>query len=502
MPFDEDIFISYAHLDNQPLAEGLDGWVEALHKRLKILLAQLLGEDVSIWRDRKLQGNDVFGETLVERVSRSRVLVSVLSPRYVKSEWCVRELETFCRAAQGSGGLTVGDKSRVFKVLKTHVPIDEHPEAVRGLLGYEFYEYDAERGRAREFSPEISPQKDPRYWAALDDLAWDIKLTLDKVRAAEAQPAPAAAGQPAAVSAEEQPPEKTVYLAASTKDVAEERDRLRRELQQRGYLVLPDRELSLCEPEFSETVREHLSRASLSAHLVGSSYGIVPEGAELSVVQLQERLAAERGAAGQGFTRLIWVPPGLDPREERQRRFVGELHTQLGSGAELLQTSVEDLKLRVLEKLTPKQKAAPAADADPDAPKRVYLICDNRDQEEVQPIDDFLYEQGFEVIPSVFDGDSAQVAQFHRESLLSCDAALVYYGNANQMWLRSKLWDLQKAQGWGRPEPLRARAVYVSGPESAEKQRFRTREVPVVIQHFSPFSPDALSPFLQAIRAE
>jgi hypothetical protein len=194
------------------------------------------------------------------------------------------------------------------------------------------------------------------------------------------------------------------------------------------------------------------------------------------------------------------MPPGLDPREERQRRFVEELHTKLGAGAELLQTSVEDLKLRVLEKLTPKPKLAP--EVGPEGPKRVYLICDNRDKEDVRPIDDYLYDQGFEVIPSVFDGDSAQVAQFHRESLLSCDAALVYYGNANQMWLRSKLWDLQKAQGWGRPEPLRARAVYVSGPASDEKQRFRTREVPVVIQNFRPFSPDALVPFLQAIHAE
>ena len=498
MPFDQDIFISYAHLDNLPLAEGLDGWVETLHKRLKILLGQLLGEEVSIWRDRKLQGNDIFADTLVENVSKAAVLVSVLSPRYVKSEWCLRELEEFSRGAARSGGLTVGDKSRVFKVVKTHVPLPEHPAGGRDLLGYEFFEYDAERGRAKEFSPEVAPQRDPRYWAALDDLAWDIKLTLERLRAASPQAAADADTiEPAVVSDPESV--KTVYLSSSTSDVNDERDRLRRELQQRGHHVLPDRQLPPCAPEFQEAVKEQLSRSALSIHLVGTTYGLIPEGEEeLSVVHLQERLAAERGGADSAFTRLIWMPPGLEPKGARHARFVEELHTKLGAGAELLQTSVEDLKLRVLEKLTPKQKAAP--ETNPDGPKRVYLICDNRDQEEVRPIDDYLYDQGFEVIPSVFDGDSAQVAQFHRETLLSCDAALVYYGNANQMWLRSKLWDLQKAQGWGRPEPLRARAVYVSGPESAEKQRFRTREVPVVIQNFRQFSPDTLSPFLQTLR--
>src|ERR1051326_3053967 len=92
----DDIFISYAHIDNQPLAEGLRGWVEILHERLKIRLGQLLGEGASIWRGRKLQGNDVFADTRVEKITNVAILVSVLSPRYVRSEWCLKELEEFC----------------------------------------------------------------------------------------------------------------------------------------------------------------------------------------------------------------------------------------------------------------------------------------------------------------------------------------------------------------------------------------------------------------------
>ena len=76
--FEDDLFISYAHIDNQPLAEGLKGWVETFHERLKIRLEQLTGEPVRIWRDRKLQGNDIFAETLVARLSKATVLVVVL----------------------------------------------------------------------------------------------------------------------------------------------------------------------------------------------------------------------------------------------------------------------------------------------------------------------------------------------------------------------------------------------------------------------------------------
>jgi hypothetical protein len=59
-PFDWDIFISYAHIDNGHYADIPQGWIDYLHERLNIRLAQLLGQPPRIWRDRKLAGNDVF----------------------------------------------------------------------------------------------------------------------------------------------------------------------------------------------------------------------------------------------------------------------------------------------------------------------------------------------------------------------------------------------------------------------------------------------------------
>lgn len=62
MKFENDIFISYAHIDDQPLVEGKKGWVSNFHRALEIRLAQLLGRRSRIWRDPKLQGNDVFAD--------------------------------------------------------------------------------------------------------------------------------------------------------------------------------------------------------------------------------------------------------------------------------------------------------------------------------------------------------------------------------------------------------------------------------------------------------
>ena len=59
-----------------------------------------------------------------------------------------RELDEFWKAAEQQGGIRVRDRSRVFKVLKTPVPLENTPNELRALLGYEFFRIDQETGRS------------------------------------------------------------------------------------------------------------------------------------------------------------------------------------------------------------------------------------------------------------------------------------------------------------------------------------------------------------------
>jgi hypothetical protein len=65
------------------------------------------------------------------------MLISVLTPRYLKSDWCTRELWEFCKAAEQSGGMALDNKSRVIKVIKTPVENEDAlPSLVKEMLGY------------------------------------------------------------------------------------------------------------------------------------------------------------------------------------------------------------------------------------------------------------------------------------------------------------------------------------------------------------------------------
>ena len=98
--FEKDIFISYAHIDDEALVEGGKGWITEFHRSLEVRLSQLLGERPNIWRDSRLDGNHIFSDEIISQFPKIGILISILTPRYVKSEWCVKEVLEFKKASE------------------------------------------------------------------------------------------------------------------------------------------------------------------------------------------------------------------------------------------------------------------------------------------------------------------------------------------------------------------------------------------------------------------
>jgi hypothetical protein len=476
--FETEVFISYAHLDNQCARQGHE-WISDFHRALAIRVGQLLGKEPEIWRDPKLHGNDIFADTLLERLRRVAVLVSVLSPRYLKSEWTRRELEEFCHAAGQTGGLDIDNKARIFKVVKTPVARNLELPPLPRLLGYDFFKLDPESGRSRE----LDDPDEKEYWIKIDDVAHDICQLLEIL---ESESPPSTEGK------------KTVYLAETTLDLNDEHAAIRRDLQEHGYTVLPSRALPFVASDLISFVRSEIARCDLSIHLVGKTYSLVPEGGMRSLLEVQDELALERAEKGK-FERLVWVPPGLRIEDERQRKFVDSLRLdpRIQHATDLLETSLEDFKSVVYESLNKKPAEAKAAAA---CLKQIYLIFDRQDLETIAPWRDFLFEH-FEVVCSVFEGDEAGIREFHEENLRLSDVVLIHYGAGSEMWLRRKLRELLKSSAYGRTQPFRAVGVLVAPPLTPQKRLFKTHEATLISQ-CGGFAPEPFAPFLSLAKAD
>lgn len=478
--FDDAVFISYTHIDNQPFGPEHQQWITHLHEQLTNRVQQLSGDRMTVWRDEKLQGNDVFAEELVERLAKVAVLVSVCSPRYLNSEWCLRELNEFIDAAEDGLGIHVGTKSRVFKVVKTPVPLEKLPEELGSLLGYEFYEESPTEGRVREFLLNPDPEERWKFYARVDDLAQDIADLLSELANNATR--------------QSSPEGRTVYLAEATSDLTPQRDDLKRELERRGHQVLPQRALSLTVEELTREASEALSRSQLSIHMLGSRYGARPEGDDRSIPHLQLDLA-ERVASKAGLKQLIWIPDDVDPAKEEQAALVESLQiAEVGAGLELVRAPLETFKAHILDCLAPAPPppVPPAASGDT---RRVYLVHELGDREPADAVRSELENLGYVVMLPLSEGPENEVREVHEMSMVLSDAVLIYYGSATEHWVRMKLFDLVKAPGWGRSEPFRAKAVLVAAPASPRKVAYATNEA-LVLDATGGFEPPVLEPFL------
>lgn len=528
MNFEKDIFISYAHIDELEISDDIKGWISDFHRSLEVRLSQILGNRPVIWRDDRLQGNDFFGPEIVAQFPKLKVLVSIITPRYLKSEWCTREIEEFYKAAELTGGVSIENKARIFKVLKTPVKLESQPEKIRDILGYEFYRIDPSTGRPREFLKMFGQESEQAFWARLDDVAYDIAQLIEKLD----QPAQASKNGTVHESKTivhangitvntTSNTRKKIYLADASYDLKEYHDSVRRELEDTGFIVLPDKNLTLYAEKFKSEVAEHMRECILSIHMIGSSYGLVPEGTEKSVIVLQNEIAAEQSISN-GMNRLIWVNPEINATDPRQQTFIEQLRNneELQQDSDLLHGSIEEFKFAIFDNIRKQdvkekekqlalekeqQKTAAAATGnlatpiDTGGPRLIYFICDQRDLDETRGIEDCLFDAGHEVMLPVFEGEEAQLRKEHEENLRMCDAVILYYGNANELWLRSMTRDLLRLPALERTKPLLAKLAYLAGPPTPQKERFRSNEL-TVVNGINGFNTQILNDFIEKLR--
>ena len=476
-----DIFISYAHIDNEALTEEDKGWISQFHKVLDTRVAQLTGEKPRIWRDLKLGGNDMFDQAIEHQFCNARIMISIMSPRYLKSEWCMKELKQFYDNASSTSGVSFENKSRILKVVKTPFETNDVPNEVRSvfasLLGFEFFEVDPDTGKFMEYNTSFGAEAKHNYFSKIFDLAHEVSQLLKAMHDQES-----GNGAPGATAVDT----KKIFLATTTTDLQPERDRIYRNLIERGYQVFPDQPMPLVGAEFKQAVREHLENCDTSIHLIGSSYGLVPEGEDHSVIDIQNSVAAE-AAATQNLHRFIWMPRNQAVAESRQASFIDELRNNplTYENSDFLEDSFENLKSLVLDHLKTEPKPAPPEETTSDVStdtdtKSVYLIYPPDDEESAAPVEDYLFDKGLEVVAPEIEGTESQIAEAHRQNLNSCDAVIIYFGSANRSWVNMKLLNVLQSPGHGRQSPVEHKLVLVAPPEHRHKERFRTHQADVL----------------------
>jgi len=475
MAYDIDVLITFAEKDNELGKKNEIGWVTQFKKFLEMMLQQVMGEPNNIVMKSE------YDDFTASGMNNAAVLVTILSKEFAQSGRCLDTVEAFVKTTTGS------KIERVFKVLKSPLTTQEQPPRLRELLSYDMYQLDNETGMMKEYADFFSQDAEKQYWMKMVDLVFDIHEALIILK-----------GQTKA-EVKNIYKRKTIYLAETGHDLSIQRNIIRRELQRHGYVVLPNQMLPMRNDDLERLVRKDLEECSLSVHLIGSAYGEIPEGAERSVVDIQNKLAAEHAVIKRSrkeeFSRLIWIAPNLRNASEKQKAFIESLRRDIEAqeGAEILQNPLEDFKNIMREELLASQNRE---EEKPSQGKTIYFVHDKIDHQQVLPLVDVIQKSGFNVVFPAFEGDLMEVRKKHIENLRHFDGAIIFKGKVNDQWVRMKVLDLLKAPGFGRNKPIQGKAIV----SAASLDNYKNQNV-TLISGDSNKSIDSIKNFLQEFKS-
>jgi len=458
MAFDIDVLITFAEKDNEAAQKSELGWVSQFKKFLELMLLQVLGSKPNIVLKSE------FDTATAPALNNAAILVAILTKEFVESGRCLDNVETFHKATEAS------KINRVFKVLKAPLTLQEQAPRLRDLIGYDMYQLDTETGMEKEYSDFFSQEAEKQYWMKLVDLAYDIHDALMILNQGDIKS-----------EVKNIYKRKSIYLSETGHDISVQRNIIKRELQRHGYIVLPKNTLPANVKDVEREAKRDLEECSLSIHLIGSAYGEIPEGSDRSIVDIQNRLAAEtalsKKQSKQDFSRLIWISQNLKNASDKQKSFIDTIKrdTEAQEGAEILQNPLEDFKNIMREELLEAQERAKP---DESGGKSIYLVHDKIDENEVKLFRDVIEKSGFKVLMPAFEGELLEVRKQHIENLRNFDGAIIFKGKVNDQWVRMKVLDLLKAPGFGRRKPILGKALVA--PENVNLDNYKNQNMTLI----------------------
>lgn len=169
------VFVSYAHADDEPIDEGELGWVSFFVDKLKRTVAyQPSGASIEFWMDHRLEPQRSVNDELRKRICDSALILSIISPRYLESKWCQLEMKTFVEEVWG--GLS-DDRVLMVELLPTERTL-WHVQA-QELSPVKFWKDDLAHPEPMTLGwPLPDVRGDHDYWSGVNTLARQINRSL------------------------------------------------------------------------------------------------------------------------------------------------------------------------------------------------------------------------------------------------------------------------------------------------------------------------------------
>lgn len=481
------IYISYAHADDQPFAQDTRGWVTNFVEKLQIALSMKSGgSQIRCWMDHRLETQRSVDDNLRRLIRDSQCILAFMSPHYLKSEWCKKEMATLVELV---GGGKANDRAFLVELLPTERG-DWH-KSLHSITAIKFWDNTIDQPEPITFGwPVPNPKTDRAYWEGLNNLASILARKIQRLSLIPSNPPTMPTPSepaPAPSSA------KVVWVADPTDDVLDYWESLVVKLQRLGCRVLPKAAGQYNfqdETLFRGTLNGDLAQADLLVQLLGTLPGKKPAWADVRFVQLQAE-AAKAEADRRKLSFLCWHKPDIDLDSITDTSFRALL-------AAATPLDFEAFCQQIIERLS--TPPTPTSSLRPSGPLTVLILADKPDRDLGKQAQDILGELEVDAILAAEPLPTQAPAQYrqHLETQLEdSHGVLIVYGAAPPSWVQSshsmarKVLALHRKGIW--------EALLDGPPEQKHDHGLNIRNL-MLLDCRRGLSPDQLKPFVESLR--
>ena len=436
-----------------------------------------------------------FDPKIADAINQSELLLVILSRNWPTRPYCLRELELFLERCKAQGWQA---RERIVVVRKQMVADGECPELhqVTGKTeGYNFFRFN---GPKREAGYEL-----PLYWRGqvrhelyhhrCSELSGYLWRTAKRLGGGDPLP----------------PARRTIYLAKPADDMEIAYLRIASDLIVQGHKVVPSPNEDIPEDASAAgVIEEAMAAADVSIHLLGEEGVSSPAANALARIQLAcaGRIASKpvvRGGLKRKFRRIVWAPkisengaggssvtfrdpisvlnafdkylPGDRVLGDVRSGFLNFLRVELAKldddildqePAEIEAFKSESVELAATVVAKPKTSVLGQEKAK--AGERIYVYHKKEDREFARTIARWLKQRQKEpILPGIDDDPDRE--RLHRKNLIECDAVVLCWAQATDVWTKMQANELRSWTEIGRTREFAYRSLVLGPPPGVSK---------------------------------
>lgn len=504
--FEYDIFISYRHNDNK-----YDQWVSDFVHNLRLELVATLKDRLSIYFDENPEDgiHDIHNvdKSLAKKLN-SLIFIPIVSNTYCDTS-CFAWRQEFVPFKQQAAGDSLGldvtlsngnVASRILPVRIHDIDIDDTRMLERELNGVlrtiDFIYKSAGVNRPLRQKDEslMDNQGGTLYRNQINKVAnaiKDLALALKKgTGPSQVFSAPIRSFSTASISVSV--PESvryavansvrtTVYLAWTSFELKSKREEMVITLQKAGFDVLPTIDCPSDEGMFKEKVKEYMSKAKCSLHILGNEFGRRFEADDsVSFPAFQFEEARTKSESGSGFQTFLWFSPESQNGEAMkpaQSAFINHIRNNITRDM-VFSNSVGAMQLVEDMRAMTTQKDIPLLDTkDTD----IFFIFNQQDEQDAAQITDLIsHVYPIETMNILPDGE-AEYRELSKQQIPKSRLAVVYFKYAADWAIPfiKQIW--KQIGGASSPTP-----IMLIGEDDPHSNIARTFKAPKVVSSIVP----------------